>query len=210
MNYFYIKHSEENKYKLGFTSQPIYDSKIILQIICKLDLHLLQKEFQWTEENPEIIHTDLKQLLLFCITHLQLPEIKKEVPVVVNPDENSSSNENLTINLLPEENHQEFHQILQKVDSFKNNILKFQKNLESIKNLKLPVKNTQTKLVIPKVFHSERPSRGGSENDFITKEDCKKWIQNKTINPKTGRKIDIGGPTYKKFEIMSRTYGVFS
>jgi hypothetical protein len=31
-------------------------------------------------------------------------------------------------------------------------------------------------------------------------EQCLKWLKNKSINPKTGRKIKVGGPTYKKLE----------
>jgi hypothetical protein len=202
MNYLYIKHSEENKYKIGFTSHPMVDVNLILQVQGQLDVEVLKKEFQWSEENNEICHNDLKQLLSFCISHLQIPD-KKTTP----KDTSENPLEKLTINLGPEEPHQEFRQILQKVDLFKNNIMKFQKNLESIKNLKLPIKNTQSKLEIPKVFHSERPSRGLNLSDeSITREDCKLWIKNKTINPKTGRKIEIGGPTYRKFESLSRNY----
>ena len=210
MNYFYIIQTDVNKYKLGHTSPAHNDPKLILQVPFVMDASILQSK--WNSENPEITHEDLPDLLSFCISHLKKevlvePSSPSIIPESLPQDASENTLEKLTIPLLVEPHHQEYQQILQKVDSFKNNILKFQKNLESIKNLKLPTKNTQTKLEIPKVFHSERP-RGQQENDFITKEDCKKWIKNKTVNPKTGRKIDVGGPTYKKFEIMTKTYGI--
>ncbi len=41
---------------------------------------------------------------------------------------------------------------------------------------------------------------------FATKIQCKQWLKNKNINPKTGRKIKTDGPTYKKLEKACSEY----
>jgi len=39
-----------------------------------------------------------------------------------------------------------------------------------------------------------------SLNFYKYKMDCSSWLKNKTVNPRTGRKIKVGGPTYKALE----------
>jgi hypothetical protein len=107
------------------------------------------------------------------------------------------------------------NQILTKVRSFKTNVSKINQTLDSLRRFK---SNTG---IDPQVVQSERPRaaqvaaqgsipsiqatpRGGL--DILTLEECKIWMKNKTINPRTGRSIDVNGPTYKRIQAMTRMY----
>jgi hypothetical protein len=103
---------------------------------------------------------------------------------------------------IAEENHQ-VNNILNKLNTFRTNISKANKNLDSLRKYKYPVSSS-----IPQVIQSERPRSmvTDSKQEIITVEDCRLWVKNKLLNPKTGRKIDENGPTYKKFQMMTKMY----
>jgi hypothetical protein len=113
-----------------------------------------------------------------------------------------SQNELENIKFTVVEENTKLTNMLHKISMFKTNVIKIQNNLQSIKKYKLP---TNLSSIPPPVFASERPSRS---TEVLSYDDCKHWLKNKSINPKTNRKIDIDGPTYKKFQLMSQMYGL--
>ena len=137
----------------------------------------------------------------------KFPETAREITQEENKtvEEKSSiletSLENIKFSIAEE--NTKLNQMLTKINSFKTNVMKIQNNLHSIKKYKMPTIQSN----IPQVFASERPSRMTSA---ITLDECKKWLKNKSMNPKTNRKIETDGPTYKKFELMSQIYGLLN
>lgn len=133
----------------------------------------------------------------------QIKEVVQDTP----PISKSQSDETLSNSLenikftIAEENTK-LTSLLHKISMFKTNVSKIQNNLQSIKKYKLPTNANHP----PPVFVSERPSK--STTEVITFDECKQWLKNKSINPKTNRKIETDGPTYKKFLLMSQMYGL--
>ena len=122
-------------------------------------------------------------------------EIEKEVKIedqkeeeqlkLSKPDESlSNSLENIKFTIAEE--NTKLNNMLHKISMFKTNVMKIQNNLHSIKKYKLP---TTTQNTIPPIFASERPSRNNTQ-ELITLDDCKQWLKNKSMNPKTNRKIE--------------------
>ena len=108
-----------------------------------------------------------------------------------------------TDNKLSENILEEPHRInnkIKRLDSLRSNISKANKILDSVRIRRDPV--------VPSIVQSERPrgKNGNIDSDIITLTDCKNWINDKLVNPKTGRRISENGPTYKRFEMMSRIY----
>jgi hypothetical protein len=183
---------------------------------------------------------------------VQIEDISSVVQINVPVDErtldNSQNNmgvENISVNLENKVDNDRFktfdnftfkifqemsnvNHLLTKVQTFKSNVSKVNKTLESLRRFK-------NITGIPYVVQSERPRAGtlaGSltgtgagtgtgvgngiiprvqmtprgKGDNLTLEECKIWMKNKTVNPRTGRNIDINGPTYKKIEFMARMY----
>jgi 2-cysteine adaptor domain len=52
----------------------------------------------------------------------------------------------------------------------------------------------------PKKRRSPVRRRSPSKSQHISSKDCSEWFNDLTINPKTGRKIKVGGPVYQNFE----------
>jgi hypothetical protein len=175
----------------------------------------------------------MKKLINYCIESIVIssPSISEKIESSGNtisvPIENLnieqsntfsdlSKNENIQEDFIQEDNRLKFlenisvkiahettqvNTILDKLNTFRSNISKVNKNLESLRKYKNPTK-------IPNIVQSERPrtiSRT-SEHDIFSIEECKKWIRNKLLNPKTNRKIEENGPTYTKLQTISRLY----
>ena len=89
--------------------------------------------------------------------------------------------------------------LLNKIQAFKTNISKINKSLDSVRKIKLPP---------PAIIQSERIRKQihSNEIEIFSINECKEWIKNKSINPKTGRKIEIDGPTFKKFQNTCKLY----
>ena len=220
MSFFYILSKNPstpiNEYLFGFTSLSFEvfkthktESIIHLFISCSNKEQFMGNLEENNLKCDQFEKHDLKKLILFCMEKIQLfneNEILPEPPVPVVNDNNIdgmdrqrlSFLENINIKI-SEENQQVSH-ILNRLQVFKTNILRANQNLDSLRKYKNQMNEP------PPVFQSERPRGNSDLNETITIEECKLWMKNKLVNPKSGRKIDQNGPTYKKFQSMVKLY----
>ena len=143
------------------------------------------------------------------VTEQDTAQVTAQVAAPATPkDDRMKMFENLSLKIFAETEN--VNQILNKVQSFKSNVNKINQTLDSLRRFKAVTGLTQ----IPSAVQSERPRgpapvpqatpRGGV--DVLTLEECKIWMKNKSVNPRTGRTIDVNGPTYKRIQAMARMY----
>lgn len=117
--------------------------------------------------------------------------------------------ENISFKISEEKKY--LNTMLNRLDTFQKTISRSNRNLESLRkniniiNIPISVKSERPR-ALEKPPQPRASIKKDNKQDVITIEDCKMWIKNKTINPKTGRKIDENGPTYKRFQTMSKIY----
>ena len=194
-------------------------------------------EIAKTDISNNILCCDLKKLIRHCIKKIQhlpskqnidpssnITQIQSEVIDIsenidvsgINPievkDERWKSFDGLNLKIFQEMSN--VNHILNKVQSFKANVAKVNDTLESLRRFK-------NITGIPSLIQSERPRATSNmkapvvqetprgQNEILTLEECKIWMKNKTVNPRTGRKIEENGPTYKRIQMMAKMYKLF-
>jgi hypothetical protein len=134
--------------------------------------------------------------------------------------------ENLNLKIFAETTN--VNHILTRVQTFKSNVSKINQTLDSLRRFKAVTGLTQTVQSerprgparvpqapvtqapitngppVPAVPEVQATPRGGM--DVLTIDECKTWMKNKSVNPRTGRTIDVNGPTYRRIQAMAKMY----
>lgn len=215
---------------------PCYNHQEILDEIMNALSNQHELSILNIDSSNNIVRGDLKKLIKICIKkiHLQYQSNQhavvqiEDISSVVQMSSDSSQNEievnqeikrdnqqtktfdNFTFKIFEEMSS--VNHLLTKVQTFKSNVSKVNKSLESLRRFR-------DITGIPYVPQSERPRMGTisssvptiqmtprSKGENLTLDECKNWMKNKRVNPRTGRIIDINGPTYKKIEFMAKMY----
>jgi hypothetical protein len=191
------------------------DLRKLLKLCIKKIQHLEPISAVDLSENKIIVDhpIDLSENKVVDISENKI-DVPETTPVV--KDDRMKIFENLNLKIFAETAN--VNQILTKVQSFKSNVNKINQTLESLRRFK------SITGIAPQAFQSERP-RGApvqapapvsvpsvqatprrGVTDVLTLEECKIWMKNKTVNPRTGREIDVNGPTYKRIQAMAKMY----
>lgn len=204
---------------------PCYNHQEVFQKIQKLNQDPISDPSSCVLLSS-IIHCDLRKLIKTSIKKIQhLPpniidpsgtqdisenkisqDISENKPTTPTHDRMKIFND-LTLKIFEESKN--VNQILTKVQTFKSNVTKMNQTLDSLKRFRNITGMSQ-------VIQSERPrakdptptvqATPRGQADHLTINECRTWIRNKTTNPRTGRRIEENGPTYKKFESMAKIY----
>jgi hypothetical protein len=184
-------------------SKIIPDTKVHKQIvdqICPIEKNSINPEEEINNKNRRDVEESDKAVSL---QENHKVVIADETKIVIDK-QRLMFLENISFKIA-EETQQVSH-ILNKLQSFKTNIHRANKNIDSLKKYK---HSNHT----PNVIQSERP-RGKTvsvwkdqiDTSVFTIEECKIWVKNKSINPKTSRKIEENGPTYKRIQTIAKMY----
>jgi hypothetical protein len=173
----------------------------------KIDLQpsqVIEETQKIVEQIPKVEESKVEEVKSIVVD--DTPKIVEDSNVI-SDKQRFAFLENITFKIA-EESQQVTH-ILNKLQSFKKNIHRANQNIDSLKKYKHPIHT-------PSVIQSERPrtmidktdrlSKGHGDTSVITIEECKIWVKNRLLNPKTGRKIEENGPTYKRLYTMSKFY----
>jgi hypothetical protein len=192
MNFLYVFTNDIlnfSEFQICIQNEPLSIDKKIIFCIPVADKSILERLEIKENENIKIDNfSNWKLWIKRLIDHLDQNEIKKDQQSFME-----TSLENIKISVVEE--NTKLNEMLNKINNFRSNVKKIQNNLDSIKKIKL----------VTPVIPSERLT---IRSELFSLDDCKKWIENKSMNPKTNRKIDLDGPTYKKIEMMSKIYGL--
>jgi hypothetical protein len=230
---------ERSKIDMDLSNHIVYDLKSLIKISIKKIQHLendksivypllkdvssevhqiiSQSELQ-NISNSENNQKDIESQDIIKNNQSQIVDVSESI-VIQNvsvesekKDERFKSFDDFTLKIFEEMSS--VNHILNKVQTFKSNMSLVNKTLESLRRFK-------TITGIPEVIQSEKPRERIAKNisrvqatprrqvEILTLEECKTWMKNKTINPQTGRKIDVNGPTYKRIEMTAKMYRLF-
>lgn len=197
--------------KIDLSNNIVYcDLKKLIRICVKKIQHLPPEtsvtEIRMISENGLIDNSENKNIDISGI-HTVTNETQVK-------DERLKSFEGFNLKIFQEMSN--VNHILDRVQEIKSNVARVNKTLDSLRRFK-------NITGIPDVVQSERPRVTGTisrnipvvqatprgQNEILTLEECKIWMKNKTVNPRTGRTIDINGPTYKRIQTMAKMYKLF-